>query len=457
MPHRLAVLSCTLLLGASCAVRNALPPPSYRIVASETTLARPDWKPVLAKIRERHPQARILSYRTTPQECLAQLRRDLPACTAFVARPEEASRLYVAEISRLCRAYNDDPYTDTAWGVITGFDAANALEMAACSGIELDRVVANTELVLDCIPEGRCFDELQAGLQREKTRDGRIECRPGGPRDTTALMAGAFADANLFVSSSHGSERSWQMGHTYPNGFFLSKNGELSARDSSGKVTPMESRCDKAWMPVGNCLVGHIDGPDAFMLAMLKDGRVRAAAAYTVPTWFGYAGWGHLDYFFEQPGRYTYAEAVRANRLALEHKLYSLHPEAAAMNPEPGDTARFQDRDSSGLLHDRDVMAYYGDPAARVRLVPGPCAYRQRAEARADGWLFEAEGDFSILNGNGSQRGGRPLVFFLPERIEPARFEIAEGAGLKPLVGPDFVLIPRPAAGPIRVVLKSKD
>ncbi len=458
MLHHFAAIVCALLVGSSCVAQEpAAPASSYSIVVSEATLAKVEWAPVLAKLKERHPHAAVLSYKTEQKECLPQLRLAQPTYTAFVARPDEASRQYIAEIGRLCRAYNDDPYTDTAWGVITGFDAANAVEMAACPGLELNRVAANTELVLECIPQGRCFDEVKACLQLEKSPGGKIERRPDGPRDTTGLMCAAFADANLFITSSHGSERSWQMGHTYANGFFLSKNGVLSARDSAKQILPVSSTCDKAWMPIGNCLVGHIDGPDAFMLAMLKHGRVRAAAAYTVPTWFGFAGWGHLDYFFEQPGRYTYAEAVRANRLALEHKLYSLHPDAAAMNPKPGSVVRFDDQDSSGLLHDRDVMAYYGDPAAAVRLVPGACAYEQKASSTAEGWIFEAKGNFATLNKNGSQRGGRPLVFFLPQPIDPAQFEIAEGADLKHFIGPDYVLIPRPLAGSsLRLVLKRK-
>jgi hypothetical protein len=34
-----------------------------------------------------------------------------------------------------------------------------------------------------------------------------------------------------------------------------------------------------------------------------------SAIGYTVPTWYGYAGWGCLDFFVEQPGRFTLAEA----------------------------------------------------------------------------------------------------------------------------------------------------
>ena len=52
--------------------------------------------------------------------------------------------------------------------------------------------------------------------------------------------------------------------------------------------------------------MGHIDGQQAMALAWLKTGGVRQMLGYTVPTWYGYAGWGCLDYFVEQPGPVSY-------------------------------------------------------------------------------------------------------------------------------------------------------
>ena len=55
--------------------------------------------------------------------------------------------------------------------------------------------------------------------------------------------------------------------------------------------------------------MGNIDGQDAMALAWMNDAGVKQMLGYTVPTWFGYQGWGVLDYFVEQPGRYTLTEA----------------------------------------------------------------------------------------------------------------------------------------------------
>jgi hypothetical protein len=48
------------------------------------------------------------------------------------------------------------------------------------------------------------------------------------------------------------------------------------------------------------------------------------------------------------------------------------------------------------------------------------------------------------VNNNGSQRGGRPVVEFLPKRIDPAKVKITAGSELKPVITDDFILVPLP-------------
>ena len=62
---------------------------------------------------------------------------------------------------------------------------------------------------------------------------------------------------------------------------------------------------------------------------------------------------------------------------------------------------------------------------------------------------------FAPVNTNGSQRGGRPIVAFLPRRIgEP---KVLAGEEWKPVFTDDFVLVPLPPEGhaePIRIVFR---
>jgi len=434
-------------------VARAGDPPAggYAIVVAEKTLADPAWAEVVTALREKHRdrQPVVLTWAVAPDEVVAKLAASRPRHACFVARPEEASREFVAEVHRLTRRLDDDPYTDTLWGILTGFDAANALAIATTADpLTVKRVTSGTELAMDRVVEGEWYCELtQNRMVRKETGGTAREER--GPDDTTAALAARLSNGatDLFVTSGHATERDWQIGFRYRNGQFRSGAGKLWGVDTAGTKIPIASDNPKVWLPIGNCLAGHIDGPDALALAFLNSAGVRQMIGYTVPTWFGYAGWGLLDYFVEQPGRFSLCEAFHANDHALVHRL--------ATKAAPGD--------ERGLRFDRDVVAFYGDPAWEARMAPGPLSYGQELVER-DGTFtlvitpLAGAASFTPVNTNGSQRGGRPVVQFLPRRIGPA--EIVEGSVWKPVVADDFILVPLPPAGraePVRVVFRARD
>ena len=445
----LATLSLTAgLVAPAAASAEALP--GYAIVVSEATLAEPGWKAVVDALEAKHVARGpfIFPWTKSPDEAVAALAGRLPRHACFVARPDEASREFVAQVHRFTRRLDDDPYTDTLWGILTGFDAANALAIARTTEpLAVKRVTSGTELAMDRVVEGEWYCELKRNRMVRKASGGAAEERRG-PDDTTAALAGRLSDGltDLFVTSGHATERDWQIGYAYENGQFRSGAGKLWGVDTSGRKIPIASDNPKVWLPVGNCLAGHIDGPDALALAFMNSAGVRQLAGYTVPTWFGYAGWGLLDYFVEQPGRFTLCEAFHANGHALVHRLES--------GPGP--------RDEKGLTFDRDVVAFYGDPAWEARMAPGPLQYDQT--------LTEADGVFTLtitpragprsfmpVNTNGSQRGGRPIVQFLPRRLADA--EIVAGGEWKPVVTDTFILVPPPPADraePVTVVFRRR-
>ena len=100
-----------------------------------------------------------------------------------------------------------------------------------------------------------------------------------------------------------------------------------------------------------------------------------------------------------------------------------------------------------GLLFDRDVVAFYGDPAWQARMAPGPVAWTQplaEADGRFTFTITPKRGSktFQPINTNGSQRGWRPIVAFLPHRVKDVK--VLQGADLKPVIADDFLLIPNP-------------
>ncbi len=55
----------------------------------------------------------------------------------------------------------NDPYTDTFWGVLTGYDATTALAIAKhAKPLTVRKVASGMEIALECVTEGLWYDEL---------------------------------------------------------------------------------------------------------------------------------------------------------------------------------------------------------------------------------------------------------------------------------------------------------
>ncbi|MGB0775928.1 MAG: hypothetical protein ACPGUY_08780, partial [Akkermansiaceae bacterium] len=399
-------------------------------------------------------------------DALPALRTTHPEFTCFVTPGTETGPQFVAEVHRLTRRYDDDVYTDTRWGILTGYNAEAALNLAKFNQpITVRKTSSGTELAMDMVEQAVWYDELVKNKTvRKNTPDGKaVESKC--PTDTTQLLADTLTEwkSDLFITSGHGYKEGWQIGFRYKNGFFKSNDGKLFGKDTTGKTFPITSDHPRIYLPIGNCLIGCIENKNAFALAMMKSAGVKGMIGYTVPTWFGYAGWGMLDYFVEQPGRYSLNEAFIANQHALVHRLDSSFLDSMKHNPAPGKTVRItpkpvpgryavcsDSRDFPGLLHDRDVLAYYGDPALQAKMATRECAYDQKLTIEGDTYTLTVTGkrgdkSFSPINTNGSQRGGRPIIAFLPKRIGKAT--ITQGKEFSPTIADDFILIPNPNKG----------
>jgi len=403
---------------------------NYAVAVSKATRAEPGWKEVVETLANKH-QGEIIVYEGRPDEALAKLKALFPQYTCFVATPDEAGKEFVERVHRMTRRLDDDPYTDTSWGIVTGYTPEAALRIAKQSEPLIVRnVAAGTEVALELCETGRYYNELKPGRVVVKEAGEKPKAEDC-PVDTTKALVDALADADLFVTSGHATEHDWQIGFGYRNGQFRCKDGTLYGLDTKGDKHVIKSAKPKVYLAVGNCLMGHVDGKDCMALAWMNSAGVDQMVGYTDLTWFGYGGWGLLDYFVEQPGRFTLAEAFLANQHALVNRL------------ESGNAGG----DARGLEYDRDIVAFYGDPAWEARMADGPKAWDQTLKTEDGVYTLEitprlGESTFRPINTNGSQRGGRPIIEFLPGRVHDV--EIVEGADLKPVITDDFVLIPNP-------------
>ena len=369
---RLGAFLLALILTASTWAADA----SYVVVVSKSTRSDAAWGEVVAALVAKH-RGTVIEFEKKVGEAKPRLAKIHPRFTCFVATPKESTRGFVKEVHELTRTYDADPYTDTIWGILTGFDAANALRIAKhAEPLTVRKVASGTEFATDMVEEGIWYCELKKNRMVEK-KPGSAAVEKRGPDDTTRALADTLTkyQADLFITSGHATERDWQIGYRYRNGYFKSKNGELFGEDTKKSRFPIVSTNPKVYLPIGNCLMANIDGPDAMALAWMNKVGVHQMVGYTVPTWFGYGGWGCLDYFVEQPGRYTFSEAFFANHHALIHSIENKLGH------------------QRGMRFDKNVVVLYGDPAWVVRMADRPKAYEQKLVEK-DGVFFRPDQAF---------------------------------------------------------------
>ncbi len=448
----------------------------YLIVVSKKTSEDDKWAKVISALKKKH-SAGVAYYKKSVVESLPALRQSFPRYACFIASPEETSKEFVKAIHRMTRRLDNDPFTDLFWGILTGHDAENALAIANTSDpLVIRNSLACTEIALDRCLEGKWFCELRKGHgvtkeQGGKSKDIKLT------QDTTSRFVRELNEGkpDLFVTSGHATERDLQLGFRYRNGVFRCKNGSLFGSDLSGNRHAVNSLNPKVYMPIGNCLMGHLDGPDSMAAAFLKSAGVRQMMGYVEVTWYGYMGWGCLDYFIEQPGRYTFTEAFFANHHALIHRLETCFPSKKNQGSGRGSDnsriptsyarkLRLSSNDARGLLFDRDIVAFYGDPAWQAKMADGKRNWQQDLTRKGDEYSFSitptlGSASYAPVNENGVQRGYRPFIAFFDKRLTEA--EVVSGQELNPVITDTFILVPNPPsnkpAGPIKVVFRAKE
>ena len=450
-----AVMLCAFLHYAACAhakpaasVQRIGGKGSYAVVVCAETYADREWRQVVEALREKH-HAAVIVYPHSVWEARAALIEVFPGHVCFVARPDDATRRFVVDVHRLTRTWDGDPYTDAIWGILTGYDAGDALRIARHKApLVVRKAAGGTGIDLEVFEAGAWYSESARGVMYQKTPGGKTQKKTCPPDSTQALvdtLSGFQPD--VFVTSGHATTRDWQIGYSYKNGQFRCRGGQLGGVDLKGKWHPIHSPNPKVYLPVGNCLIGQIPDRDCMALAFLRTGGVHQMIGYTVSTWYGYGGWGVRDLFFGQPGRFSLAEAFYLNNQALIHRLQTEFSQTAGVNFERYNLEQdrrlmawlarkhgLRSRDQMGLLWDRDVVAFYGDPAWDARLAKREPAWQQ---------AFALKGDqitFRITTRRKGKWPSRPVMALLPHRVKDIK--ITEGADLKPLVTDNFILVP---------------
>ena len=384
------------------------------------------WEAVVRALVEKHrregKEVRVFRFWSL-EEVLGPLRKFDPRYVAFVVPWREATRQFVADVWIITRSLDADPYGDALWGIVTGLSPKDALKLASApTKLPLRFALLKTAGGwLDFFPEGVFFSEVKKGEMWRKRRDRPVEKGLKGPPDTTEAIVQILNSGrvDIVVTSGHATEHDWQLGYSFKDGQFLSKGGRLFGVDTKGRRFEILSPNPKVYYAPGNCLIGHISDPDCMVLAWIRSGGAVQFCGYTVPTWFGYMGWGMADYFLKCPGRFTFAEAFFLANQALLFDLLSRTPGV----------------DPRGLAHDLNKVAFYGDPGVEARIEGGGEAVWEPSITVSGSSRLRGLFRLKVKRPKGLDKPG---AAFLPFKMRDVKVVEAEGRGV---VTDDFVLL----------------
>lgn len=196
--------------------------------------------------------------------------------------------------------------------------------------------------------------------------------------------------------------------------------------------------------------MGHVPDKQAMALAWMGSGGVHQMIGYTAVTFYGRGGWGTQEYFFDLPGRYTFAEAFFFNQQAIIHELQQRFPDKMKHEVKHWDFERdrlvldkelallgYRDMkgaamDNLGLLWDRDAVVFYGDPAWEARLASGPLPLRTELTCQGEVYTLKVIADEEA-------RPRKPLGVLLPHRVK--EIQVTSGQVFQPLITHNFVML----------------
>lgn len=505
----LCAVFAALISAAGCS--GAVQDPYVVVAPSAFPEDAERWEQVVSGLRDRH-DAQVLRFEDTPTELESELRRLNPRYVAVVDVPENIGRDYVIELNRMSRRMDGDPYADFLWGIITGYDAASALRMVEHSGEPM--VIRTGVATIKELEAAKWFDayafvdDHQVGMCGEKkagedsltyreityrtNMDGvkerirkSVERRFG--KDVPDVLRQFLEyyesyEPDLVVTASHATENNLEMPGSVGN--LHCRDGRLIV-DYPGEQRFVRDRDSRmVYLPIGNCLIGNMNNTRNSMAAAWMNSQQAATfVGYVVTTWYGRNGWGGLKYLITNPGRYSVPEAFYMNQQDMMAQMAEWNDSLAvarfdydtnyfkALTPILADMAApdMLSEDEMffwlGFWHDRDVLAYYGDPKWNVRMqeVPGETDFtvtsrilrvnpsKNGGASRKCVVTVETSPDFSLrrMQGDGFKEEhvlDLPFSYFFPSRLDNPR--LPEGEDRHIVVDENFLLMYDPAFEP---------
>ncbi|HJB43973.1 MAG TPA: hypothetical protein IAB87_04205 [Candidatus Coprenecus merdipullorum] len=512
------VALCALFVVAVSRCTSDVEPDSYAVLAPAAFAGEAEaWEGVVSSLQQRH-DAVVLRFEESPMELEARLKELAPRYVAVVDVPENIGRDYVISLNQMSRRMDEDPYADFLWGIITGYDAAGAQRMV--DDAQEPMVIRTGVASIKELEAAKWFDayafvdDHQVGMRGEKKSGessltySEIEYRTdmaGANEHIQKFVEKRFGkdvpdvlrqfleyyegyEPDLVVTASHATENNLEMPGSVGN--LRCRDGRLYV-DYPGEQRFVEDRDSRmVYLPIGNCLIGNMNNTrNSMAAAWMNSQKAATFVGYVVTTWYGRNGWGGLKYLITNPGRYSVPEAFYMNQQDMMAQMAECS-DSLTVTPFDYDSNYFQTMmpvlqrfvDMEGLSqqeminelffwlgfwHDRDVLAYYGDPKWNVRMqeVEGESDFTvtseferlSRDEAAATGAsrrcviTVETSPDFSLrrMQGDGFKEEhvlDLPFSYFFPQRLSNP--VLPEGETRHIVLDENFLLLYDPAFEP---------
>jgi hypothetical protein len=438
---------------------------NYAVVISSEAYSQSDWKTVadsLVRKHEKNGTARLFTWPSSVTEIKDELSGFNPDYIGYIARPVvECNAAFIVSVSRLSRQLDSDPYGDAVWGIITGYEASNALR-AISESLTVKTVLAASGNLSYEPPIRRFYQALGMTCDSYTKTDylfpeseGKVYSenkRPDNEQDRIKLVSkwlnaesmnleipgkGSInGPVDCIITGGHGNVNLWQC--HYPDagteGYMRSSDGKLFGSPYSGGSISINVPTPKIYWCASNCLMGNPDSKDNVVYAAFNTGHAVQMFGFVNNASAGdeFMAWGVYDRVTKSAGTYTLPEVFF---LSNNNALFEINNPSGQMNT---------------ILIEQymDSTVFYGDPAGDVKFYdPGDSAKAFKSDITVEqDNSGNASFTFSFTMvahdlefGVGYCYQFRP-VSLLPVRIDPSSVEITKNEGYKALITDNLLI-----------------
>lgn len=453
---------CIILIGSDFAHSRHY---NYAVAISSEAYSQPDWKNVADSLVRKHEKsgtARLFTWSSSVNDIKDELSGFKPDYIGYIARPvSECNAAFIVAVSRLSRQLDSDPYGDAVWGIITGYEATDALR-AISESLTVKTVLAASANLSYEPPIRRFYQALGMTCDSYTKTDylfpdseGKVYSennRPENEQDRIKLVSkwlntesmnleipgkgSITGPVDCIITGGHGNVNLWQC--HYPDagteGYMRSSGGKLFGSPYSGGSIAITAPTPKIYWCASNCLMGNPNSKDNVVYAAFGTGHAVQMFGFVNNASSGdeFMAWGVYDRVTKSAGTYTLSQGFFLSN----------------------NNALFEINNPSGQINTRlveqfmDSTVFYGDPAGDVKFYdPGDSAKAFKSDI-----TFEQDNSgnasftytFTMVAhdlefGVGYCYQFRPASL-LPVRIDPSSVEITKNEGHKALITDNLLI-----------------